>query len=292
MKTIFPNDIPVPQFHRLLLGSVAPRPIAFASTIDKAGNPNLAPFSFFNAFGVNPSTLIFSPSRRGRNNTTKDTFDNLKVVPEVVINVVTYDMVEQANLASSDYEKGTNEFVKAGFTPLASEKVKPFRVKESPVHFECTVRQIIETGDQGGAANLIICEIQLMHINDEVLDEEGMIDHDKIDLVGRLGGPWYCRTTGNSKFKIQKPGAKPGIGIDALPGQIRCSPVLTGNDLAKLGGLEKLPDVSEVENLRDSGELDHIIKGSADDLISLHNYAKDLILRGEVERALMVLMLI
>lgn len=292
MKTIIPKEIPVIQFHRLLLGSVAPRPIAFASTIDKSGNPNLAPFSFFNAFGVNPSTLIFSPSRRGRDNTTKDTFENLKEIPEVVINVVTYNMVEQANLASSDYEKGTNEFVKAGFTPVASETVKPFRVKESPVQFECKVRQIIETGDQGGAANLIICEILVMHIDEEVLDHDGMIDHDKIDLVGRLGGPWYCRTNGISKFRIQKPGAKPGIGIDALPEQIRCSPVLTGNDLAKLGGLEKLPEMADIESLRDSGRLNDIIKGSPDDLISLHNFAKSLIDNGKTEEAMKVLMVL
>jgi len=292
MKTIFPNDIPVTQFHRLLLGSVAPRPIAFASTIDKNGNPNLAPFSFFNAFGVNPSTLIFSPSRRGRDNTTKDTFENLKEVPEVVISVVTYAMVEQTNLASSDYGKGVNEFLKAGFTPVKSELIQPFRVKESPVQFECKVRQIIETGDQGGAANLVICEVLAMHVDEEVLDQEGMIDHDKIDLVGRLGGPWYCRTSGNSKFRVQKPGARPGIGIDALPDQVKCSPVLSGNHLAKLGGLEKLPDTAEVEELSDSGELDYIIKGTTDNLISLHNYAKELIDRGEVEKALKVLMIL
>ncbi|MDZ7741761.1 MAG: flavin reductase family protein [Bacteroidota bacterium] len=289
-QTINPLQIPVPQFHKLLLGSVAPRPIAFASTIDREGKPNLSPFSFFNAFGVNPSTIIFSPSRRGRDNTTKNTFENLKEVAEVVINVVTYEMVEQANLASSDYPKGTNEFVKAGFTPIESERVKPFRVNESPVQFECKVRQIIETGDQGGAANLIICEVLLMHVDENVLDEQGMIDPDKIDLVGRMGGPWYCRTSGDSKFKIAKPGEKLGIGIDALPEQLRHSSVLTGNNLAKLGGLQSLPASTEVDAARLEPEVKDVYDHSEDTLTALHSYAKKLIEKGEVYQAMKVLL--
>ncbi len=290
MQTINPLQIPVPQFHKLLLGSVAPRPIAFASTIDEDGKPNLSPFSFFNAFGVNPSTLIFSPSRRGRDNTTKNTFENLKEVAEVVINVVTYDMVEQANLASSDYPKGTNEFVKAGFTPIESERVKPFRVNESPVQFECKVRQIIETGDQGGAANLIICEVLLMHVDENVLDEQGMIDPDRIDLVGRMGGPWYCRTMGDAKFRIAKPGEKLGIGIDALPEQVRHSSVLTGNNLAKLGGLQSLPASTEVDAARLEPEVKDVFDNSEDILTSLHIYAKKLIEKGAVYQAMKVLL--
>jgi flavin reductase (DIM6/NTAB) family NADH-FMN oxidoreductase RutF len=230
------------KLHRLLLGSVAPRPIAFASTIDKAGNPNLSPFSFFNAFGVNPSTLIFSPSRRGGDNTTKDTYENLKEVPEVVINMVNYEMVQQISLASSKYPKGVNEFVKAGFTPLESESVKPFRVKESPVQLECSVRQIIETGDGAGAANLIVCEVLKMHINKEVLDENGEIDVLKIDLVGRMGGNYYVRTNGKAAFIVPKPLSTPGIGIDVLPDQIKFNPLLTGNDLGRLGSIDKFPD--------------------------------------------------
>lgn len=290
MKTINPLQLPVPEFHRLLLGSVAPRPVAFASTVDREGRPNLSPFSFFNAFGVNPSTLIFSPSRRGRDNTVKNTYENLKEVPEVVINAVTYDMVEQANLASSDYPKGVNEFVKAGFTPIESEMVKPFRVNESPVQFECKVRDIIETGDQGGAANLIICEILLMHVEENVLDEEGMIDPDKIDLIGRMGGPWYCRTSGDAKFKIQKPGMNPGVGIDALPEQIRHSPVLTGNDLARIGGLQGIPLTNEIDAMRNSMEVKKIFDESDDILIDLHTYAKSLIEKGEIHKALTVLL--
>jgi len=235
------------KLHRLLLGSIAPRPIAFASTVDKDGNPNLSPFSFFNAFGVNPTTLIFSPSRRGRDNTTKDTFDNLKEVPEVVINVVNYQMVQQVSLASSEYPKGVNEFVKAGFTPHESESVKPFRVKESPVQFECSVRQIIETGDGPGAANLIICEVLKMHINEAVLDESGEIDVLKIDLVGRMGGNYYVRTNGEAAFVVPKPLAKPGIGIDVLPDQIKFNPLLTGNDLGRLGSLDEFPDHPMIE---------------------------------------------
>jgi flavin reductase (DIM6/NTAB) family NADH-FMN oxidoreductase RutF len=230
------------KLHRLLLGSVAPRPIAFASTIDKAGNPNLSPFSFFNAFGVNPSTLIFSPSRRGRDNTTKDTFENLREVPEVVINMVNFEMVQQMSLASSEYPKGINEFVKAGFTPLESESVKPFRVKESPVQFECKVRDIIETGDGPGAGSLVICEIVKMHINESVLDEKGEIDVLKIDLVGRMGGDYYVRTNGDAAFIVPKPLSKPGIGIDVLPESIKFNTLLSGNDLGRLGSLEKFPD--------------------------------------------------
>jgi len=203
---IDPNNIAIPKLHHMLLGAVAPRPIAFASTIDKEGRPNLSPFSFFNAFGVNPTTLIFSPSRRGRDNTTKDTYENVKEVPEVVINVVTRDIVEKANFSSAEFPKGVNEFLEAGFTMLPSEKVKPFRVKESPVQFECSVRQVIETGDGGGAANLVICEIRLIHVEDAVLDDKGVIDPDKIRLVGRMGGDHYVEAFGNAIFDLKKPG--------------------------------------------------------------------------------------
>ena len=200
-----PKETPVPQFHRLMLGAVAPRPIAFASTVDNVGRPNLSPFSFFNVFGANPPVLIFSPSRRGKDNTTKHTYENVKEVPEVVINVVTYSMVQQVSDSSADFPKGVNEFEMIGFTMEPSDMVKPFRVRESPVQFECRVLQVIETGFQNAAGNLVICEILKMHIDPAILDEKGMIDQDKIDLVGRLGGEYYVRASGAALFKLKKP---------------------------------------------------------------------------------------
>lgn len=202
---IDPTDIAVPKLHHLILGAVAPRPIALASTLDKYGNPNLSPFSFFNAFGVNPTTLIFSPSRRGRDNTTKDTYENVKKVPEVVINVVTKELVELANLSSTEFPPKVNEFLETGLTMVPSMKVKPFRVKESPVQFECKVRQVIETGDKGGAGNLVICEILMIHVDDSILDEHGVIDPNKIRLVGRMGGDHYVEAFGPALFDLKKP---------------------------------------------------------------------------------------
>lgn len=254
MLQIDPYQTPSPKVHQILLGSVAPRPIAFASTVDRDGNPNLSPFSFYNAFGVNPTTLIFSPSRRGRDNTVKNTYENLKEVPEVVINSVNYALVQQASLSSTEYPKGVNEFIKAGLTPVPSEKIRPFRVKESPVQFECKVRQIIETGDQGGAANLVICEILLIHIDENILDDKGSIDINKIDLVGRMGGDNYVRASGDALFTVEKPILKMGIGIDALPEKIRFSPYLTGNDLGQLGNLERLPEEQEIREFNSEGE--------------------------------------
>lgn len=242
MLTLDTPNIPQQYLHRILLGSIAPRPIAFASTIDANGQPNLAPFSFFNAFGVNPGTLIFSPSRRGRDNTTKHTYENLLEVPEVVINVVTYSMVQQMSLASCEYPKGVNEFEKAGFTALPSEKVKPFRVAESPVQFECRVRELVATGDGPGAGNLVICDILLVHIHPHVLDGKNEIDQTKIDLVGRMGGDFYVRTNEQSRFIVPKPTTTNGIGIDSLPEAIKWSTYLSGNDLGQLGNLAAFPD--------------------------------------------------
>jgi flavin reductase (DIM6/NTAB) family NADH-FMN oxidoreductase RutF len=241
MVTIDPKQIPVPQLHAYLLGAVTPRPIAFASTIDREGNVNLSPFSFFNCFGYNPPILIFSPARRGRDNTTKHTYENILEVQEVVINTVNYNMVQQASLASTEYPKGVNEFVKAGFTPLPSTIVKPPRVAESPISMECNVLQVVPTGDQGGAGILVICEVVLMHIKEEILDAEGRIDPFKLDAVARLGGDYYCRVHGESIFTVPKPLNKLGIGIDQLPGHIRTSNVLTGNDLGLLANVEAIP---------------------------------------------------
>lgn len=241
MVTVNPKEIPFAKMHSYLLGAVTPRPIAFASTVDKEGNVNLSPFSFFNCFGANPPILIFSPARRGRDNTTKHSYENVREVPEVVINIVNYSMVQQASLASTEYPKGVNEFVKAGFTQVPSSMVKPPRVGEAPIAMECKVLQIIQTGDQGAAGNLVICEIVLMHINENVLDAEGKIDPWKLDAVARLGSDYYCRVQGDMIFKVPKPLEKIGIGIDQLPESIRNSKVLTGNDLGMLANVEKIP---------------------------------------------------
>lgn len=239
---IVPGSISTKQFHQYLLGGVAPRPICFASTIDKDGQPNLTPFSFFNAFGSKPPICIFSPARRVRNNTIKHTLENVRATGEVVINAVSYNMVQQASLASCEYPKEVNEFVKSGFTPVASEVVKPFRVKESPFSLECKVLQVIETGQEGGAANLIICEALRMHIDESVLDENNQIDPHKIDLVARMGLDYYCRASGGAVFEVPKPSTELGMGFDQLPEFIKNSEVLTGNDLGMLANCTTIPD--------------------------------------------------
>jgi flavin reductase (DIM6/NTAB) family NADH-FMN oxidoreductase RutF len=249
MPSIDPNELDIPTRHQYVLGAVGPRPIAFASTIDEEGAPNLSPFSFFNFFSSNPPIGVFSPARRGRDNTVKDSFENAKEVPEVVINVVTHSIVHQMNLASCEYEKGVNEFEKAGLTALASEEVRPFRVKESPVQFECKVEDIIETGKEGAAGNLIIVRAVRFHVDEEVMDEQGRIDQEKIDLVGRMGGAYYCRASGDALFTMPKPDPKaPGIGVDRMPRSVRESDVLTGNDLGELGMVSELPDENEVND--------------------------------------------
>jgi flavin reductase (DIM6/NTAB) family NADH-FMN oxidoreductase RutF len=248
MLTLNPKELPTPKLHHYLLGSIGPRPIAFASTIDKEGNRNLAPFSFFNVFSANPPILIFSPARSGRTNTTKNTHENVKEIAEVVINVVTYDMVHQMSLTSSPFEAGVDEFEKAGFTPIASDTIRPFRVKESPVQIECKVIEVKELGQNGGAGNLVICEVQKIHIAEEVLDENQMVDQQKIDLVSRMGGNWYCRANDASMFEVDKPITTIGIGVDALPETIRSSRHLTGNDLGILGNMQNIPTEEEIKN--------------------------------------------
>jgi flavin reductase (DIM6/NTAB) family NADH-FMN oxidoreductase RutF len=240
-----PEEVSLGRLHNYLLGSIGPRPIAFASTVDKDGKRNLSPFSYFNVFSTRPPIAIFSPAKSGRTNTQKNTYDNIKETMEVVINVVTYDIVQQMSLASTAYDKGVDEFVKSGLTPLESELVKPARVKESPIQLECKVREVKELGDEGGSGNLIICEILLIHVNDEVLDKEGGIDQERIDLVGRMGGDYYARAHGNALFKVPKPVRNKGIGVDQLPEPIRNSKILTGNDLGMLGNVEVLPEIAE-----------------------------------------------
>jgi flavin reductase (DIM6/NTAB) family NADH-FMN oxidoreductase RutF len=292
--TVNPKDISVAKMHAYMLGAIAPRPIAFASTIDKDGNPNLSPFSFFNAFGSHPPLVVFSPARRVRDNTTKHTLENVREVKEVVINSVNYAMVQQTSLASCEYPKGTNEFAKAGFTPIPSELVKPFRVKESPVQMECKVLQVIETGQEGGAANLIICEILLMHINEDVLNQDGRIDQNKIDLVARMGGDMYCRASGNAIFEVPKPNTKLGVGIDNIPDAIRHSEILSGNDLGKLGNADSLPSPEDIKAYWQIAEMRNLLLryGSNHDEMQkqIHLYAKELLLMGNVADAWKILL--
>ena len=240
MKTIDPKAVSTAALHGYMLGAVTPRPIAFASTIDSAGNVNLSPFSFFNVFSANPPIMIFSPARRGRDNTTKHTYENVLQVKEVVINIVNYDIVQQMSLSSTEYGKGINEFEKAGLTPLASQTIKPPRVAESPVQFECRVNEVISLGTEGGAGNLVICEVLKMHINEAILDADGKIDPVKLDAVSRMGGNWYGRAK-QGMFEVPKPLSRLGIGFDQLPEAIRTSKLLTGNDLAMLANVEVLP---------------------------------------------------
>jgi flavin reductase (DIM6/NTAB) family NADH-FMN oxidoreductase RutF len=254
MLTLKPKDIATGKLHAYLLSAVAPRPIAFASTINQDGTPNLSPFSFYNVFSSNPPIAIFSPARRVRDNTTKHTLDNVLHTPEVVLNAVNYDIVQQMSLSSTEYPFGINEFDKTGLTPLASEFVKPFRVKESPVQLECKVNEVIALGDQGGAGNLIVCEILLVHIHESILDDQGRIDQHKIDLVARLGGDWYSRNSGNALFEVPKPLATIGIGVDAIPSNIRNSHILSGNDLGKLGNVEHMPSDIDIANYIQSPE--------------------------------------
>jgi flavin reductase (DIM6/NTAB) family NADH-FMN oxidoreductase RutF len=288
---IIPGQIKTAQLHNYLQGAIAPRPICFASTVDKDGRPNLSPFSFFNLFGSNPATLIFSPSRRVRDNTTKHTLENVLETMEVVINVVNYAMVQQASLSSCEYPKGVNEFEKAGFTPLAAEKVKPFRVKESPVQFECIVREVLPQGTEGGAGNLIICEPVLIHINDAILNENGTIDPHKIDLVARMGGDYYCRASGAAVFEVAKPLTELGIGIDALPPAIRQSNILTGNNLGQLANVQQQP---VVDPAFDDEHLKNIIQYysiTPDEMEKeLHRHAQRLLEQGRVQDAWQVLL--
>lgn len=249
MLTLDPKELKIPVLHQYLLHAVAPRPVAFVSTVDQQGNPNLSPFSFFNVFSANPPIAIFSPARSGRTGATKNTFDNVKETGECVINVVNYALVHQTSLTSTEYPKGVNEFVKAGLTEIASDIVKPPRVKESPVQLECKVREVIELGQQGGAGNLVVCEIVRIHISEAVLNEETkMIDQQKIDLVARLGGDWYCRASGDALFKVAKPLTSIGVGVDQIPDHIRYSKILTGNHLGQLGNTEQLPAGEEIRD--------------------------------------------
>jgi flavin reductase (DIM6/NTAB) family NADH-FMN oxidoreductase RutF len=293
MISINPKDLPVQKVHQYLLGAIGPRPIAFASTVDAEGRSNLAPFSFFNVFSANPPILIFSPARSGRLNTTKDTYNNVKVVPEVVINIVNYDIVQQMSLASSPYVPGVDEFVKSGFTPLKSETIKPARVAESPVQFECKVNQVVELGTEGGAGNLIICEVTRIHINENILDDNGMIDQHKIDLVSRMGGDWYCRADSNSMFEVKKPITTCGIGFDQLPIDILNSKVFSKNELGQLAGIEEFPNETDVNEykLLELSDLFVSLEDDAEKLeVELHKQASDLLKENKLQEAWLTLL--
>lgn len=273
MLTIIPGTIPTADFHQFLVGAVAPRPIAFVSTLDEAGTPNLAPYSFFNCFSSNPPIVVFSSNRRVTTNTTKDTLHNVLETKEVVINVVTYNIVRQAAVASIEYPKEVSEFAKAGFTALASEVVKPFRVAESPIQMECKVNQVMPLGEQGGAGHLVICEVLRMHINEAILDERGRIDPHKLDLMGRMGRAFYVRASGEAIHTVFQPQNVLGIGFDQLPDNIRHSKILTGNDLAQLAALVTPPDAEAVAALRQDAYVQSLLE-SEEPVIALHRYAQ------------------
>ena len=283
MTSFEPKDLPTAKLHGYLLSAVAPRPIAFASTMDKNGNPNLSPFSFFNVFSANPPILIFSPARRVRDNTTKHTLENAESTKEVVINVVNYNIVQQMSLSSTEYAEGVNEFDKAGLTMLKSDIVKPFRVAESPVQFECKINEIVKLGTEGGAGNLIICEVVKLHINDAVLNDSGSIDQEKLDLVARAGGSYYSRAKAGF-FEIPKPLSTLGIGVDTLPENIRNSTILTGNDLGLLGNVEALPTKEAINAF--VKKHDNITLTEAEK----HKKAQNLLSFGDVESAWKVLL--
>ena len=293
MISFTPKELTVAKMHHYLLGAIGPRPIAFASTIDENGQANLAPFSFFNVFSANPPILIFSPARSGRTNTTKDTYNNVKTHPEVVINVVNFDIVEQMSLASSPYPAGESEFIKSGLTPIPSDLVKPFRVKESPVQFECKVNQVIELGTEGGAGNLIICEVVKFHIDESYLDENQLIDQQKIDLVARMGGNWYCRANEHAMFELEKPITTCGVGYDQLPQDFLQSDVLSKNLLARLAGIEEIPNETDVNEykLMELSDLFLSLDGQPKELeLALHKRAKILLEQNNLKDAWLTLL--
>lgn len=295
MLTINVSELSPAQLQNYMQYAIAPRPICFATTIDAQGNINLSPFSFFNMFSTNPPVCVFSPARRVRDNTTKHTLENILEVPECVINIVNYDMVQQMSLSSTEYAKGVNEFEKAGFTMQDSKLVKPPRVREAPVQMECLVTQVIPLGDQAGAGNLILAEVKLIHINEHVLDESGKIDQEKMDLVARLGGDWYCRVTPENLFKVAKPLTTLGIGVDALPQEVRHSMELTGNDLGMLGNVEALPSASEIDDMRTNAAVKEVLDATIGDsgtrTRELHALAKEFLRQGRVSDALKIVLL-
>ena len=283
MISINPQDLTTAKLHSYLLSSVAPRPIAFASTIDAEGHPNLSPFSYFNVFSTNPPILIFSPARRVRDNTVKHTLVNAEAVKEVVINVVNYDLVHQMSLTSTEYPEGVNEFEKAGLTMLPSDEVKPFRVAESPVQLECKINDIVYLGKEGGAGNLIVCEVVKIHITEEVINGDGSINQEALDLVARAGGSYYSRAK-KGFFEIPKPLKTMGIGVDAMPEHVKNSMILTGNNLGMLANVERLPSQKAVsEFIAHLSERNPNIKEASHR--KKHKLAQNYLSFGDVESA-------
>ncbi|MDC0857938.1 flavin reductase family protein [Flavobacteriaceae bacterium] len=290
MLSILPQEVSTGKLHGYLLSAVSPRPIAFASTVDDLGNVNLSPFSFFNVFSANPPILVFSPARRVRDNTTKHTLENILITKEVVINIVNYDMVQQMSLSSTEYPAGVNEFLKSGLTEVASDIVKPPRVQEAPVQFECKVNDVIALGNQGGAGNLIIAEVVKLHIKETILDADGKIDANKIDAVARMGGNWYNRSR-EGMFEVIKPIKTRGIGVDALPISIKNSTILTGNDLGILGNSERIPTMDEVKKyLSLKVEKSFDIQTSTKE--NIHKQAQDMLQKGTILDAFKLLLAI
>ncbi len=285
------KDISFQQRQHYLQHSIAPRPICFASTIDKDGNVNLSPFSFFNLFSVSPSIIVFSPARRARDNTTKHTLQNILEVPEVVINIVDYDMVQQTSLASCEFPKGVNEFIKAGFTEEKATLVKPPMVKESKVKMECKIIEVKSLGENAGAGNLVIAEVLRMHIDDSILNEQKLIDQKKLHHVARLGGNWYCRVDEPNLFEVEKPNTQLGIGIDALPMAIRKSKILTGNNLGQLGNVQQIPEVDVSFHDDRLKNIFQYYSISPDEMEKeLHIYASELLDDGKINEAWQVLL--
>ncbi|MEN8885855.1 MAG: flavin reductase family protein [Winogradskyella sp.] len=283
MHSFNPKDLSTGKLHGYLLSAVAPRPIAFASTIDAEGHPNLSPFSFFNVFSAKPPVLIFSPARRVRNNTVKHTLQNVEAVKEVVINVVNYDLVHQMSLSSTDYPEQVNEFEKAGLTMLPSDKVRPFRVAESPIQLECKVTEIVHLGTEGGAGNLVICEVVKLHIADEVMNADDTINQDALDLVARAGGSYYSRAK-KGFFEIPKPLQTLGIGVDTMPEHVRNSMILTGNNLGMLANVETLPNTADIKQfIADVSERYPNIKTASHR--EKHKLAQNYLSFGDVESA-------
>ena len=286
--SINPSEIPTAKLHSYLLGSVGPRPIAFASTVDREGRPNLSPFSFFNVFSAHPPIMIFSPARRVRNNTIKHTLENVLDTSEVVINIVNFKMVQQMSLASTEYQKGENEFIKSGLTMLKSDLVAPYRVAESPVQFECKVKKVEALGEEGGAGNLIFSEVLKIHIDQDILDKDGNIDQHKIDQVARMGGNWYTRAH-LGMFEVPKPISSLGVGVDQIPDSIRFSKILTGNDLGMLGNIENIPSDKAVRTfLNENMQVRSVL--SSNDLDQIHKKAQEYLAEKDIESAWKVLL--
>ncbi len=293
-NTILPEDLSTKDLHGILLGAVAPRPIAFASTIDAEENVNLSPFSYFNVFSSRPPILVFSPSRRVRDNTTKDTLDNVLSHPEVAISIVSYHMLNQMVISSAEYPKHINEFEKSGFTPSPSQQITPPFVSESPVSFECKVNQIVSMGESGGAGSLVICEVFVIHLKKSVLDPQGKIDPFKLDAMGRMGGNWYCRAQGEALIEVPRPGRKLGIGVDQIPHHIRNSSVLTGNDLGRLASISELPNQEEIQSFSNHSHI-RLLKQQSGGITleyrrNLHLFAQELIEKNELDEAWKVLL--